>query len=92
MTSYNAVTWLLDRNIGEGRGAKLAYTDTVSDLTYSDLQQATCRAASCASRSLRAPRTCSVTHLVAPSASVAIWCARSAQAAGTSATSRTWGT
>jgi 4-hydroxybenzoate-CoA ligase len=45
VTSYNAVTWLLDRNIGEGRGAKLAYTDTVSDLTYSDLQKATCRAA-----------------------------------------------
>ena len=45
MTSYNAVTWLLDRNIEEGRGAKLAYTDTVSDLTYSDLQRETCRAA-----------------------------------------------
>ena len=41
MTSYNAVTWLLDRNIEEGRGAKLAYTDTVSDLTYSDLQRET---------------------------------------------------
>ncbi|MBV9456008.1 MAG: benzoate-CoA ligase family protein, partial [Bradyrhizobium sp.] len=39
------MTWLLDRNIEEGRGAKLAYTDTVSDLSYSDLQKATCRAA-----------------------------------------------
>ena len=31
--SYNAVTWLLDRNIKEGRGKKLAFTDTVSQLT-----------------------------------------------------------
>jgi 4-hydroxybenzoate-CoA ligase len=38
VSSYNAVTWLLDRNVDEGRGAKLAFTDTVSDLTYSDLQ------------------------------------------------------
>ena len=29
--SYNAVTWLLDRNIDEGRADKLAFTDTVSD-------------------------------------------------------------
>ena len=47
---------------------------------------ATCRAARCASWSLRAPPTCSVTHLVAPSASVAIWCARSAQAAVSAST------
>ena len=45
MTSYNAVTWLLDRNVEEGRGNKLAYTDTVSDLTYGDLQKQSCRAA-----------------------------------------------
>jgi 4-hydroxybenzoate-CoA ligase len=45
VTSYNAVTWLLDRNVEEGRGGKLAYTDTVSDLTYGDLQKQTCRAA-----------------------------------------------
>src|SRR3979490_3344185 len=37
--SYNAVTWLLDRNVDEGRGAKLAFTDTVSELSYGDLQQ-----------------------------------------------------
>jgi 4-hydroxybenzoate-CoA ligase len=37
--SYNAVTWLLDRNIDEGRGAKLAFTDTVRDLSYADLQK-----------------------------------------------------
>src|SRR3977135_2461003 len=36
--SYNAVTWLLDRNVDEGRGAKLAFTDTVSELTYGALQ------------------------------------------------------
>jgi len=37
--SYNAVTWLLDRNVDEGRGAKLAFTDTVSELTYGELQR-----------------------------------------------------
>src|SRR6202790_3779351 len=36
--SYNAVTWLLDRNVDEGRGTKLAFTDTVSELSYSELQ------------------------------------------------------
>src|SRR3979490_1908599 len=36
--SYNAVTWLLDRNVDEGRGAKLAFTDTVSECTYGELQ------------------------------------------------------
>src|SRR3954463_15048155 len=36
--SYNAVSWLLDRNVDEGRGAKLAFTDTVSELSYGDLQ------------------------------------------------------
>ena len=43
--SYNAVTWLLDRNVEEGRGGKLAYTDTVSELTYGGLQAQTRRAA-----------------------------------------------
>jgi 4-hydroxybenzoate-CoA ligase len=43
--SYNAVTWLLDRNVAEGRGGKLAYTDTVSELTYGELQAQTRRAA-----------------------------------------------
>src|ERR1700742_3470047 len=43
--SYNAVTWLLDRNVGEGRGAKLAFTDTVSELTYRALQQQSRRVA-----------------------------------------------
>ena len=32
------MTWLLDRNVDEGRGAKLAFTDTVSELSYGDLQ------------------------------------------------------
>jgi 4-hydroxybenzoate-CoA ligase len=36
--SYNAVTWLLDRNVDAGRGAKLAFTDTVSELSYGELQ------------------------------------------------------
>src|SRR4030081_357457 len=39
MSTYNAVTWLLDRNVDEGGGAKLAFTDTVSELTYGGLQQ-----------------------------------------------------
>jgi 4-hydroxybenzoate-CoA ligase len=43
--SYNAVTWLLDRNIDEGRAGKLAFTDTVSELTYGDLQKQSCRVA-----------------------------------------------
>src|ERR1700691_155407 len=43
--SYNAVTWLLDRNISEGRAEKLAFTDTVSELTYGELQRQSCRVA-----------------------------------------------
>jgi 4-hydroxybenzoate-CoA ligase len=43
--SYNAVTWLLDRNVDEGRGGKLAFTDTVSELTYGALQTETRRLA-----------------------------------------------
>jgi 4-hydroxybenzoate-CoA ligase len=43
--AYNAVTYLLDRNIGEGRADKLAYTDTVSELTYGELQRQSCRVA-----------------------------------------------
>jgi 4-hydroxybenzoate-CoA ligase len=39
------VTWLLDRNVDEGRGGKLAFTDTVSELTYGELQQQSCRVA-----------------------------------------------
>src|ERR1700754_1801262 len=45
MSTYNAVTWLLDRNVEQGRGAKLAFTDTVSELTYGALQQQSCRVA-----------------------------------------------
>src|ERR1700721_3665275 len=43
--SYNAVTWLPDRNVDEGRAKKLAFTDTVSELTYGQLQQQSCRVA-----------------------------------------------
>src|ERR1700736_5560551 len=43
--SYNAVTWLLDRNVDEGRAGKLAFTDTVSELTYGELQKQSCRLA-----------------------------------------------
>jgi 4-hydroxybenzoate-CoA ligase len=39
VSSYNAVTWLLDRNVDEGRGTKLAFTDTVSELSYGELQK-----------------------------------------------------
>src|SRR4051794_34611439 len=37
--SYNAVTWLLDNNVDQGRGDKLAFSDTVSELTYGQLQK-----------------------------------------------------
>src|SRR5260370_38765825 len=43
--SYNEVTWLLDRNLDEGRAEKLAFTDTVSELTYGELQKQSCRLA-----------------------------------------------
>jgi len=43
--TYNAVTYLLDRNIDEGRANKLAYTDTVSELTYGQLQRESRRVA-----------------------------------------------
>jgi 4-hydroxybenzoate-CoA ligase len=39
--TYNAVTWLLDRNVDEGRGGKVVFDDTVSQLTYGELQQQT---------------------------------------------------
>jgi 4-hydroxybenzoate-CoA ligase len=39
--TYNAVTWLLDRNVDEGRGGKVVFDDTVSQLTYGELQQRT---------------------------------------------------
>jgi len=42
VSAYNAVTWLLDRNVDEGRGEKLAFTDTVSELTYGGLQKQSC--------------------------------------------------
>src|SRR5438477_5570905 len=43
--SYNAMSWLLDRNIDEGRADKLAFTDTASELTYGELQKQSCRLA-----------------------------------------------
>jgi len=43
--SYNAVTWLLDRNVEAGRSSKLAFTDTVNELTYGQLQSQTRRLA-----------------------------------------------
>ncbi|MBV9983232.1 MAG: benzoate-CoA ligase family protein [Bradyrhizobium sp.] len=33
------MTWLLDRNVDEGRGDKLAFTDTVTELSYGELQR-----------------------------------------------------
>src|SRR6201994_4844264 len=43
--AYNAVTYLLDRNVDEGRRDKLAFTDTVSELSYGELQKQSCRVA-----------------------------------------------
>src|SRR4051794_26788665 len=42
---YNAVTDLLDRNIGEGRGEKLAFIDRKRQVTYRQLQAESCRVA-----------------------------------------------
>jgi 4-hydroxybenzoate-CoA ligase len=42
---YNAVTDLLDRNVAEGRGDKLAFVDPVRQVTYAELQAGTCRLA-----------------------------------------------
>lgn len=52
----NAVTWLLDRNIEEGRGEKLAFTDTVSQLTHRDLQKQTQTSPICCAGCGRPPR------------------------------------
>ena len=41
--TYNAVSWLLDRNVDEGRGDKVVFDDTVSQITYGQLQQQTRR-------------------------------------------------
>jgi 4-hydroxybenzoate-CoA ligase len=43
--TYNAVTDLLDRNIGEGRGEKLAFIDRKRQVTYRQLQAESCRVA-----------------------------------------------
>jgi 4-hydroxybenzoate-CoA ligase len=55
--SYNAVTWLLDRNVDEGRGAKLAFTDTVSELTYGDLQRRAAASPTCCAGSASAAKS-----------------------------------
>jgi 4-hydroxybenzoate-CoA ligase len=43
--TYNAVTDLLDRNIAEGRGDKVAFIDPFGRLTYRELKANTCRLA-----------------------------------------------
>ena len=40
---YNAVTDLVDINVSRGLGAKVAFVDPVRELTYGELQTATCR-------------------------------------------------
>ena len=42
---YNAVTYLLDRNVDAGRGAKVVFKDPASEITYGDLQKQTRRLA-----------------------------------------------
>ncbi|MEJ2176593.1 MAG: benzoate-CoA ligase family protein [Gammaproteobacteria bacterium] len=42
---YNAVTELLDRNIDEGRGDKIAFVDQQRSVSYSELQHQSCRVA-----------------------------------------------
>lgn len=48
--SYNAVSWLLDRNIEAGRGGKLAFTDGSRELSYGQLQSQTRRMANALKR------------------------------------------
>src|SRR5947209_52590 len=43
--TYNAVTELLDRNIDEGRGEKVAFIDRNRQVTYRQLQAESCRVA-----------------------------------------------
>jgi 4-hydroxybenzoate-CoA ligase len=43
--TYNAVTELLDRNIGAGRGDKVAFIDRNCQVTYRELQTQSCRVA-----------------------------------------------
>jgi 4-hydroxybenzoate-CoA ligase len=45
MTVYNACADLLDRNVDEGRGGKVAFTDDTRSLTYAQLQAETRRLA-----------------------------------------------
>jgi 4-hydroxybenzoate-CoA ligase len=40
---YNAVTDLVDAHVAQGRGGKIAFTDSVRSLTYAELQARTCR-------------------------------------------------
>ena len=42
---YNAVTYLLDRNVAAGRGAKVVFRDPVAEITYGGLQAQTRRLA-----------------------------------------------
>jgi 4-hydroxybenzoate-CoA ligase len=42
---YNAVAPLLDRNVSEGRGGKIAFQDPARAITYTQLQSASCRLA-----------------------------------------------
>lgn len=44
-TSYNVTTWLLDRNIVEGRGDKVAFIDPTRSVTYRALQARSCQVA-----------------------------------------------
>ncbi|MEA2834536.1 MAG: 4-hydroxybenzoate-CoA ligase [Methylobacteriaceae bacterium] len=43
--TYNAITDLLDRNIDEGRGDKVAFIDRKRQVTYKQLQAESCRVA-----------------------------------------------
>ena len=56
-SSYNAVTWLLDRNVDEGRGATSSPSPTrCRELTYGELQKQTRRARQPAAPARRPPR------------------------------------
>src|ERR1700722_7252900 len=43
--THNAVSWLLDRNVLEGRSDKVAFIDDTRHLTYGQLRKLSCRVA-----------------------------------------------
>ena len=56
---YNAVTYLLDRNVDQGRGNKVVFKDPVAEITYGELQAQTRRFANLRSGSVSGAKSAS---------------------------------